>query len=204
MFLSQPGKPAASFQQRSTHLIRENRQGVPMTNPISQPTTRHGIRSDISGEAKSTGGKFLTFFLAGEEYGIEILSVYEIIGMMPITKVPGTPDYMRGIINLRGKIIPVVDLKRKFGIGTESQTSGTCIIVVHVQGTQVGTIVDRVSEVLTIPTGEIEPIQSFGKDVTAEYIFGIGKSQGKVKILLNIDLSGVGRSEIEPPYRLAQ
>jgi len=147
--------------------------------------------SDLSEDApergKSAGGKFLTFFLAGEEYGIEILSVHEIIGMMPITSVPGTPEYICGIINLRGKIIPIVDLRSKFGMESKAQTAETCIIVVHVQGVEVGIVVDRVSEVLNIAAGDIEPPPSFGKDVNTEYILGIGKSQAKVKILLNID-----------------
>ena len=159
-----------------------------MANGNNKPTTRHpGLADDILERAKAAGGKFLTFFLAGEEYGIEILSVHEIIGMMPITSVPGTPDYICGIINLRGKIIPIVDLRRKFGMESKAQTAETCIIVVHVQGVEVGTVVDRVSEVLSIAAGDIEPPPSFGKDVNTDYILGIGKSQSKVKILLNID-----------------
>lgn len=159
-----------------------------MANGNNKPTTRHsGLSEDLLEKAKAAGGKFLTFFLAGEEYGIEILSVHEIIGMMPITSVPGTPDYICGIINLRGKIIPIVDLRRKFGMESKAQTAETCIIVVHVQGVEVGTVVDRVSEVLNIAAGDIEPPPSFGKDVNTDYILGIGKSQSKVKILLNID-----------------
>jgi purine-binding chemotaxis protein CheW len=136
---------------------------------------------------KASGGKFLTFFLSGEEYGIEILSVHEIIGMLPITSVPGTPGYICGIVNLRGKIIPIVDLRRKFGMESKEQTTETCIIVVHVQGVEVGIVVDRVSEVLSIDEGDIEPPPSFGKDVNTDFILGIGKSLSKVKILLNID-----------------
>jgi purine-binding chemotaxis protein CheW len=136
---------------------------------------------------KAAGGKFLTFFLSGEEYGIEILSVHEIIGMLPITSVPGTPGYICGIVNLRGKIIPIVDLRRKFGMESKEQTAETCIIVVHVQGVEVGIVVDRVSEVLRIDEKDIEPPPSFGKDVNTDFILGIGKSLSKVKILLNID-----------------
>jgi purine-binding chemotaxis protein CheW len=159
-----------------------------MMNTTSKPTPRNsGLPEDALEKAKAAGGKFLTFFLAGEEYGIEILSVHEIICMMPITSVPGTPDYICGIINLRGKIIPVVDLRRKFGMESKAQTAETCIIVVHVQGVEVGTVVDRVSEVLNIAAGDIEPPPSFGRDVNTDYILGIGKSQAKVKILLNID-----------------
>ena len=159
-----------------------------MASANNKPTTRQpGFSNEMLEKAKAAGGKFLTFFLAGEEYGIEILSVHEIIGMMPITSVPGTPDYICGIINLRGKIIPIVDLRRKFGMESKEQTAETCIIVVHVQGVEVGTVVDRVSEVLNIADGDIEPPPSFGREVNTDYILGIGKSQSKVKILLNID-----------------
>jgi purine-binding chemotaxis protein CheW len=158
---------------------------------MATSSSKTAVRSDSADEvftkAKSARGKFLTFFLAGEEYGIEILSVHEIIGMMPITSVPGTPDHIRGIVNLRGKIIPIVDLRRKFGMESKAQTAETCIIVVHVQGVEIGTVVDRVSEVLNIAAEDIEPAPSFGRDVNTDYILGIGKSQSKVKILLNID-----------------
>jgi len=159
-----------------------------MARANNKPSTRQpGMSNEMLEKAKAAGGKFLTFFLAGEEYGIEILSVHEIIGMMPITCVPGTPDYICGIINLRGKIIPIVDLRCKFGMESKAQTAETCIIVVHVQGVEVGTVVDRVSEVIHIAAEDIAPPPSFGKDVNTDYILGIGKSQSKVKILLNID-----------------
>jgi purine-binding chemotaxis protein CheW len=132
------------------------------------------------------GGKFLTFFLAGEEYGIEILKVHEIIGMMPITSVPRTPESFRGVINLRGKVIPIVDLRSKFGMEPKEPTAETCIIVVNVQGLVMGVVVDCVSEVLNIAAEEIEDAPSFGTDIHTNYILGIGKSQGRVKILLDI------------------
>jgi len=140
-----------------------------------------------SRRGKHSGGKFLTFFLAGEEHGIEILKVQEIIGMMPITSVPRTPQYIRGVINLRGRVIPIVDLRLKFGMESTDQTAETCIIVVHLQGVEVGIVVDRVSEVLNIAGGDIEDAPSLGAEVNTDYILGIGKSQGKVKILLDID-----------------
>ncbi len=132
-------------------------------------------------------GKFLTFFLANEEYGIEILKVQEIIGMMAITPVPRTPRFIRGVINLRGKVIPVVDLRLKFDMESKEQTEETCIIVVQTAGIQIGCVVDKVSEVLDIKAEEIEDAPTFGADVNTEYILGIGKSQGKVKLLLDID-----------------
>jgi len=133
------------------------------------------------------GGKFLTFFLAGEEYGLEILKVQEIIGMMPITSVPRTPAFIRGVINLRGKVIPVVDLRLKLAMDSTAQTDETCIIVVQAAGLEIGVVVDKVSEVLDIAEGDIEDAPSFGTDVNSDYILGIGKSDGRVKLLLDID-----------------
>jgi purine-binding chemotaxis protein CheW len=139
------------------------------------------------GQATAKGGKYLTFFLAGEEYGIEILKVHEIIGVMPITTVPRTPAFIRGVINLRGKVIPIVDLRLKFDMPAKEQTDETCIIVVQAAAAQIGTIVDKVSEVLDIADSDIEEAPEFGTEVNTEYILGIGKSQGKVKLLLDID-----------------
>ena len=147
--------------------------------------------SDMANETRSgparAGEKFLTFYLAGEEYGLEILKVHEIIGMMPITPVPRTPSYVKGVINLRGKIIPVVDLRLKLDMQAKDQTEETCIIVVQTAGVQMGVMVDRVSEVLSISPSEIEDVPAFGGDVNSEYILGLGKSEGKVKLLLDID-----------------
>lgn len=159
-----------------------------MINTTEASSTRQATRqNDGNGMNKVSGGKFLTFFLAGEEYGIEILSVHEIIGLMPITSVPGTPDYICGVINLRGKVIPIVDIRKKFGMDFKEYNSETCIIVVNVQGVEAGAVVDRVSEVLNIADEDIEPPPSFGKGVHVDFIMGIGKSQSKVKILLDID-----------------
>ena len=131
-------------------------------------------------------GKYLTFVLADEVYGVEILKVREIIGMMPITPVPRTPDHVRGVINLRGKVISVVDLRRKFGMGATEETDETCIIVVNVAGFEIGTIVDRVSEVLDIHADQIEPAPSMGHDVDTDFILGMGKADQEVTILLDI------------------
>ena len=135
----------------------------------------------------SGGGKFLSFFLGPEEYGLEILKVHEIIGMMAITPVPRTPEFVRGVINLRGKVIPTVDLRLKFEMPPVGQTDETCIIVVQANGVQVGIVVDRVSEVLDIKGEEVEPTPAFGTDVNTDYILGIGKSDGRVRLLLDID-----------------
>ncbi len=135
----------------------------------------------------SLGGKYLTFFLAGEEYGLEILKVHEIIGVIPITPVPRTPECIRGVVNLRGKVIPVIDLRKKFGMDSKEETDETCIIVVQAQSREVGVVVDKVSEVLDIKEDDIDPSPSFGSDVKTDYILGIGKSEGRVKLLLDIE-----------------
>jgi len=130
--------------------------------------------------------KFLTFSLGNEQYGLEILRVKEIIGLLDITNVPRMPDFVRGVINLRGKIIPVVDLRVKFGMPKAQDTQETCIIVADLGSTLTGVVVDRVSEVLDIPKSEIEEPPSFGTEVDTRFILGIGKPKGKVVILLDI------------------
>lgn len=132
------------------------------------------------------GGKFLTFLLAGEEYGVEILTVHEIMGMLPVTRVPRTPDHVRGVINLRGKVIPIVDLRRKFGMDAEGAAE-TCIIVVQVRGISIGVAVDQVNEVSTIATEDIEPPPSFGTDVDTTFLLGMAKTEGRVRLLLDIE-----------------
>lgn len=136
-------------------------------------------------------GKYLTFRLAEEEYGLEILKVQEIIQMQAVTKVPRTPDYVRGVINLRGKVIPVIDLRKKFGIASVDDTEQTCIIVVQIsQGEQkivMGIIIDEVKEVLDIKAENIEETPSFGASIDTQFILGMGKIGNNVKILLDID-----------------
>jgi len=147
-----------------------------MSTATQPATSQHGMHS----------GKYLTFFLGNEEYGLKILAVHEIIGMMPVTRVPRTPDFIRGVINLRGKVIAVVDLRIRFDMEVV-ETQDVCIIVVQVRGIQMGIVVDRVSEVVNIAPEEIEPPPSFGVDVPTDFLLGIGKSQGRVKLLLDID-----------------
>jgi purine-binding chemotaxis protein CheW len=136
-------------------------------------------------------GKYLTFSLAGEEYGIGILKVKEIIGMMSITTVPRTPPFVKGVINLRGKVIPVVDLRLKFGMEEMGYTERTCIIVVEIGGQSgsvlIGIVVDSVSEVLNIKGNDIEETPTFGAKLDTDYILGMAKMNGGVKILLDID-----------------
>ncbi len=132
------------------------------------------------------GGKYLTFFLGREEYGIEILSVREIIGLLPVTPVPQTPYYVKGVINLRGKVIPVVDLRLKFDMEAIDATEETCIIVVQTGGAQLGIMVDKVSEVSNIPSQDIVDAPTLGTEINTDYILGIGKSEGRVTLLLDI------------------
>ncbi len=136
-------------------------------------------------------GKYLTFALGGEIYGLEILKVQEIIGMMSVTRVPRTPEFIRGVINLRGKVIPVVDLRIKFGLESKDDTEKTVIIVVQViresQKVTMGTIVDEVSEVMDIEAGQIEPPPELGAEVDTDFILGMGKIADKVVMLLDVD-----------------
>lgn len=144
-------------------------------------------------EAAETGkeGKYLTFTLAEEEYGIGILKIKEIIGMIPVTTVPQTPEFIKGVINLRGKVIPVMDLRLRFGMEAAEYTERTCIIVVEIEGAvgtvQIGVVVDSVSEVLNIKGEEIEETPTFGAKLNTDYIRGMSKMEGGVKILLDID-----------------
>lgn len=136
-------------------------------------------------------GKYLTFALANEEYGIGILKIKEIIGMMPVTTVPRTPEFVKGVINLRGKVIPVMDLRLRFKMEAIDYTDRTCIIVVEIESqagmVQIGAVVDSVSEVLNVGSNDIEETPSFGTKLDTEYILGMAKMEGGVKILLDID-----------------
>jgi len=136
-------------------------------------------------------GKYLTFSLSGEEYGIGIRKVREIIGMMIVTHVPQTPYYIKGVINLRGKVIPIIDLRLKFAMEAMDYTERTCIIVVEiVEGGQtiaMGLVVDSVSEVINIREGDVDDTPAFGNAIDTDYILGMAKIGGSVKILLDID-----------------
>ena len=161
------------------------------------------LNSSVQGTQDDKEGKYLTFVLAKEEFGLEILKVREIFGYMDITAVPQTPGYVKGVINLRGQVIPVVDLRMKFGMEELDVTEQTCIIVVEItQGSrnfQTGIVVDHVSEVLDIAGGDIEDSPQFGASVDTAFILGMGKINDTVKMLLDIDkvlagddLSGLG------------
>jgi len=156
--------------------------------------------------ALAQASKQLTFRLGSEEYGLEIGRVHEIIGIRPITSVPKTPEYVRGVINLRGRVIPVIDLRKKFEMPAFEDTDRTCIIVVQVTASSgaavMGLVVDEVSEVVDIGEGEVEETPEFGTGVVTDYVKGIGKISDRVVMLLDIDRV-LSRNEASVVERIA-
>jgi purine-binding chemotaxis protein CheW len=163
--------------------------------------------SGAAPKVNDRAGKHLIFHLGAEEFGVRVLQVREIMGIQDITAVPHTPGYVKGVINLRGKVIPVVDLRQKFGLPKVEYTARTCIIVVQVQAASgpmlMGVIVDGVAEVLNVAAGEIEDTPDFGQGVTTPYLLGLAKIKGKVKILLDIEEVLV-RQELEALQEVLQ
>lgn len=145
------------------------------------------VKENQSMKVDPRAGKYLSFFLANEEYAVEILKVQEIIGRMPITHVPLTSKYILGVINLRGKIHPIMDLKIKFGMDQTGITDETCIIVIKTASLMMGIMVDKVSEVVNVASEDVEDTPAFGGDVNPEYLLGVGKIGGRVRLLLDIE-----------------
>jgi purine-binding chemotaxis protein CheW len=141
--------------------------------------------------AAAARGKYLTFAIGREEYGLPVLKVREIIKVMDITHVPQVADHVLGVINLRGKVIPVIDLRRKFGFPPQDHTERTCIIVADVvlpaATVMMGVVVDSVSEVVNVAAAEIEEAPDFGGQQINDYLLGLAKVKGGVKILLDLD-----------------
>lgn len=135
----------------------------------------------------SGSGKYLSFTLADEDYMVEILRVQEIVGLLPITPVPGTPEHVSGVVNLRGQVIPILDLRIRFSLSGESATPEACIVIVKTHGTEVGVLVDRVCEVLDVSDSEIAPTPDLGGHVPTEYLLGIARNDGGVRLLLDVD-----------------
>lgn len=149
-----------------------------MNPPVSSTQSKHA-------------GKYLTVVLENESYGIAVLKVREIIRMLKITPVPQLPEFVKGVINLRGRVIPVIDLRVKFGLKAEF-ADRTCIIVVQVKlpndaVVQMGLIVDSVEEVVQLSASDIEPTPEFGTKLDTSYLLGMAKVKGQVKTLLDID-----------------
>ncbi len=142
---------------------------------------------DLYDEEDTQKDKYLTFHLAGEDYGIDIAYVTEIIGIQKITEVPDMPIFIKGVINLRGKVIPVMDIRLRFKMEERAYDERTCIVVVDINGTAVGLVVDEVREVANIPESQVEPPPATGKGESSRYLKGLGKMDDEVKILLNAE-----------------
>jgi purine-binding chemotaxis protein CheW len=162
-----------------------------MSSTVLSAPASSAPASSVPPKADQRAGKYLTFTLGKEEFAIQVLRVREIMGVQEITAVPQTPAYVKGVINLRGKVIPVVDLRMKFGMPELAYTQRTCIIVVQLEhaGMKVmtGVIVDGVSDVANMQGADIEDTPDFGRGVATPYLLGMAKIKGKVKILLDID-----------------
>ena len=151
---------------------------------------REGMKVETHAVSQRAG-KYLTFCLGNEEYGLPVMKVREIIKVMDITQVPQVADHVLGVINLRGRVIPVIDLRRKFGFPAQAHTEKTCIIVVEVgvaaSKVLMGVVVDAVSEVLNVAASEIDETPQFGGQQATDYLLGLAKVKGTVKILLDLD-----------------
>jgi purine-binding chemotaxis protein CheW len=141
----------------------------------------------LSSRFGQDGSQYLTFTLAGEEYGVEILKVQEIRGYAAVTPIPNTPSEIKGVMDLRGTVIPVVDLRTKLGMSDAAYTPFTVIVVVTVGTRVLGLVVDAVSDVLSIPGSDVQPTPDFGADVNAKFIGGMAKAAEKLVVLLNLD-----------------
>jgi purine-binding chemotaxis protein CheW len=152
---------------------------------MAEHTLQENLDEDLY-DGNAMEGKFLTFHLADEDYGIAIQYVTEIIGIQKITEVPDMPDFVKGVINLRGRVIPVMDVRIRFAMLPRDYDDRTCIIVVNIDGQAIGLVVDKVNEVADIPEDQIEPPPNVSRQ-GANYIYGIGKIDDEVKILLDIN-----------------
>lgn len=166
-----------------------------LKDELDEEMAASGLTGSSGSDSSTETEKYLTFTLKNETYAIGILTVREIIGYMDVTPVPQTPEFVKGVVNLRGKVIPVINLRLKFGMDDSEITDETCIIVVEVefqtedeeQVVQMGILVDQVQEVLDIPVNNIEAAPNFGGEIDTEYIEGMGKLEENVVILLDID-----------------
>lgn len=136
---------------------------------------------------EDSGGKLLTFIIGNQEYGIQILEAREVVGMMPIEPVPQTPKFMKGVINLRGSIIPVIDLRTKFGMEAKEATAESCIVKVDIKGRATGCIVDFLVGVVTIDPKEFEESPELGHNIHTDFILGMAKLDKRVIIILDME-----------------
>ncbi len=154
---------------------------------MSTATVEQAEQQDIRTSFSSDDQQFLTFNLAGEFYGVDILKVQEIKGYTNVTKIPNTPEYLKGVLNLRGTIVPIVDLRMKFGMGVTEPTSFTVVVVVNVRNRVMGFLVDAVSDVLDLNAKDIQPPPEMGNTVDITFVAGIGNSNDHLVTLLDID-----------------
>ena len=154
-----------------------------MSTATIEPEAQQEIRTSFSSDDQ----QFLTFNLAEEFYGVDILKVQEIKGYTNVTKIPNTPDYLKGVLNLRGTIVPIVDLRMKFGMGVTEPTSFTVVVVVNVRNRVMGFLVDAVSDVLDLNAKDIQPPPEMGNTVDITFVAGIGNSNDHLVTLLDID-----------------
>ena len=145
------------------------------------------MEDDLYDDEDTMKDKYLTFHLAGEDYGLDIAYVTEIIGIQKITEVPDMPNFVKGVINLRGKVIPVMDVRLRFHLPERDYDERTCIVVVDINTTAVGLVVDQVNEVADIPEAQVEPPPRTTKGATSRFLKGMGKVDEEVRILLNVD-----------------
>jgi len=187
------------LKQLDTQLLRQFADEVSMSTDLLNP---------VQGTTRVVAGKYLTFRLGNESYGVTVLKVREIIRLQALTLVPQMPEYIKGVVNLRGKIVPVIDLRLKFGLEDIRDGEQTCIVVVQIttssqSAVTMGVIVDGVEEVIQISTTDVEPAPDFGTQVDTQYILGMAKIKGVVKILLDID-QVVSAETIERAGQLSQ
>lgn len=146
---------------------------------------------EAAGRMGALAGKYLTFHLAKEEFAVRVTQVREIMGVQETTSVPQTPVFVKGVFNLRGRVVPIISLRLKLGMPEDEYTPRTCIIVVDMKGENglvpVGVVVDGVSEVLNLRAADMEPAPDFGRGRAAPYLLGVAKAKGKVKLLLDLD-----------------
>ncbi len=154
-----------------------------MSTATIEPVEQQGVRTSFSSDDQ----QYLTFTLAEEYYGVDILKVQEIKGYTSVTKIPNTPDYLKGVLNLRGTIVPIVDLRMKFGMGVTDPTPFTVVVVVNVRNRVMGFLVDAVSDVLDLNAKDIQPPPELGSTVDITFVAGIGNANEHLVTLLDID-----------------
>jgi purine-binding chemotaxis protein CheW len=170
---------------------------------MTQAITTQASAAPAPADVASSGGEYLTFTLGHEEYGIEILKVQEIRGYEAVTKIANAPDYIKGVVNLRGTIVPIVDMRIKFNLGTVEYNQFTVVIILNVADRVVGMVVDGVSDVITLSAEQVKPAPDFSTTFDSEYITGLGTVDERMLILVDIErLMGSSDMALEEPARL--